>query len=246
MPTPTDECLSQSRRYMVFSGLVNQVEATRRKWFQLTAKASRLLWPTKSSQPYILVSANSHRLLLGQVKVENKSNEITAIGLTPTAWLLLGAYTIDAIGTQTEVLEPNCAGSRLYLEPESEPPHLYAQVKRGLNRPVKKSIEAQLRPTDWSWASSWENRQIWVVPAAVIEDLYQPSLGRTAAKRGGSQSAAALNKTTVVQFYLSSAMRSALVEPFIGMKTNSAGSRITFWRMLPGVSAKGIAWKLFP
>jgi len=59
---------------------------------------------SKSSQPYTLSAwASSHRLLLGQVKVENKSNEITAIPALLNCLILLGASSIDAIGTQTEI-----------------------------------------------------------------------------------------------------------------------------------------------
>lgn len=50
--------------------------------------------------------ASEHRLVLGQVKVESKSNEITAI---PTLLELLdisgSTITIDAMGTQTQIAE---------------------------------------------------------------------------------------------------------------------------------------------
>jgi len=59
--------------------------------------------------------------LLGQVKVENKSNEITAIPALPNCLILLGASSIDAIGTQTEIAGQIVAKD--YILIESEPPH---------------------------------------------------------------------------------------------------------------------------
>ena len=46
----------------------------------------------------------SHRLVLGQVKVENKSNEITAIPALLEALEITGCIiTIDAMGCQKEI-----------------------------------------------------------------------------------------------------------------------------------------------
>ena len=48
--------------------------------------------------------ASEHRLVLGQVKVEDHSNEITAIPALLELIDITGAIiTIDAMGTQTEI-----------------------------------------------------------------------------------------------------------------------------------------------
>lgn len=48
--------------------------------------------------------ASSHRVMLGQVKVADKSNEITAIpALLELLDITGGIITIDAMGTQTEI-----------------------------------------------------------------------------------------------------------------------------------------------
>jgi len=52
-----------------------------------------------------------------------KNNEITAIPALPQLDITGCIITIDAIGTQTEIAGQIVAKGRLYLEPESEPPH---------------------------------------------------------------------------------------------------------------------------
>jgi len=64
--------------------------------------------------------ASEHRLLLGQVKVEDKTNEIKAI---PSLLELLDitgcVITIDAMGKQN--CDPDCGQRRrLYFEPQSQ------------------------------------------------------------------------------------------------------------------------------
>jgi len=64
------------------------------------------------------------RILLGQVKVENKSNEITAIPALLQLLDITGCIiTIDAIGTQTEIAGQIVAKGADYILSRSEPPH---------------------------------------------------------------------------------------------------------------------------
>ena len=71
--------------------------------------ARRLKVPTienRKNPPWHLVSAwaSEHRLVLGQVKVADKSNEITAIPALLELLDLAGCIiTIDAMGTQTAI-----------------------------------------------------------------------------------------------------------------------------------------------
>jgi len=75
--------------------------------------------------------ATANHLVLGQVKVEDKSNEITAI---PTLLALLDLHgcivTIDAIGTQTEIAQQiiNQGGDYLLAVKENQR-HLYEDIE---------------------------------------------------------------------------------------------------------------------
>jgi len=86
--------------------------------------------------------ASSHRLLLGQVKVENKSNEITIPALLQLLDITGCIITIDAIGTQTEIAGQIVQRSRLYLEPKANHPTLYAQVKAWFEFAQSKALKA--------------------------------------------------------------------------------------------------------
>ncbi len=80
----------------------------------------------QSALHVVSVRASSHRLMLGLVLVENKTNEIKAI---PSLLKLLDItgciITIDAMGTQTEHCSADCVPrGRLHLESQSQPSHL--------------------------------------------------------------------------------------------------------------------------
>jgi predicted transposase YbfD/YdcC len=60
--------------------------------------------------------ASANRLVLGQVKVDDKSNEITAIPQLLQALEVAGCIvTIDAIGCQTEIAETIIAQEADYV-----------------------------------------------------------------------------------------------------------------------------------
>ncbi|MDY6900789.1 MAG: ISAs1 family transposase [Cyanobacteriota bacterium] len=76
--------------------------------------------------------ASENRLFLGQVKVESKTNEITAI---PSLLALLDIsgciITIDAMGTQTEIAHQiQAQGADYVLALKANHPTLYAQVEQ--------------------------------------------------------------------------------------------------------------------
>ena len=72
-----------------------------------------------------MLGKREHRLLLGQVKVENKSNEITAIPALLELLDISGCIiTIDAMGTQTAIAQQIVAkGADYELKSQSKPPH---------------------------------------------------------------------------------------------------------------------------
>lgn len=78
--------------------------------------------------------ASKQRLVLAQVKVEDKSNEITAIPALLELLEITGAIiTIDAMGTQTEIAKQIVAKKADYvLALKANHPTLYSQVEQGL------------------------------------------------------------------------------------------------------------------
>jgi len=198
-----------------FLNWVSQVvEATGAQVVPIDGKSVKGSYERSKKQSALhLVSAwaSEHRLLLGQVKVENKSNEITAIPALLELLDISGCIiTIDAMGTQTAIAQQIVAkGADYVLSLKANHPTLYAQVKGWFETAQSNRFEGM----DYSYDQQveaghhrQEHRQIWVVPGAAIPDLYQPS------PWAGLQSIVMIvrvrhlwNKTTrEVQFYLSS------------------------------------------
>jgi predicted transposase YbfD/YdcC len=155
--------------------------------------------------------ASEQRLVLAQVKVEDKSNEITAIPALLELLDITGAIiTIDAMGTQTEIAKQIIDKKANYvLALKANHPTLYSQIQqwfetekannfRGVDVSYDKRIEKAHHRT--------EIREVWTVPVAAIGQLYQPKVW------AGLQSLVMVvrvrhlwNKTTrEVQFYLTS------------------------------------------
>lgn len=198
-----------------FLAWVNQVvEATGAQVIPIDGKSIKGSYDRSKKQSALhLVSAwaSSHRLLLGQVKVENKSNEITAIPKLLELLDITGCIiTIDAMGTQTEIAGQIVAkGADYILSLKGNHPTLYTQVKAWFETAHSKGFEGIEPSYDQRVEAGHgrqENRQIWAVPVAAIADLYQPS------PWAGLQTVVMVvrvrhlwNKTTrEVQFYLSS------------------------------------------
>ncbi len=155
--------------------------------------------------------ASENSLVLAQVKVEDKSNEITAIPALLELLDITGAIiTIDAMGTQIEIAKQIIDKKADYvLALKANHPTLYSQVKEwfetsladnflGIDVSYDKRIEKGHHRT--------EIREVWTVRVAAIPQLYQPKLW------AGLQSLVMIirvrhlwNKTTrEVQFYLTS------------------------------------------
>jgi predicted transposase YbfD/YdcC len=155
--------------------------------------------------------ASEQRLVLAQVKVEDKSNEITAIPALLELLEITGAIiTIDAMGTQTEIAKQIVAKKADYvLALKANHPTLYSQVEQWFETAVANNF----RGVDVSYDKRIEKghyrreiREVWSVPASAIGELYQPKVW------AGLQSLVMVvrvrhlwNKTTrEVQFYLTS------------------------------------------
>lgn len=124
--------------------------------------------------------AGEHRLVLGQVKVENKSNEITAIPALLELLDVTGCIiTIDAMGTQTEIARQIVTkGGDYILSLKANHPTLYAQVKAWFETAQGQSfadIEHSYDHRQEAGHHRREHRQVWAVPIAAIDNLYQPT-----------------------------------------------------------------------
>ena len=118
--------------------------------------------------------------MLGQVKVEDKSNEIKAIPALLNLLDITGCIiTIDAMGTQTEIAGQIIEkGANYVLCLKANHPTFYTQVKTWFeNQKAKgfKEIEYSYDLTVEKGHHRKENRQIWAVPLSAIGELYKSS-----------------------------------------------------------------------
>ena len=122
--------------------------------------------------------ASQQRLVLGQVKVEDHSNEITAIPALLELLDISGAIiTIDAMGTQTEIAKQIRQKKADYvLTLKANHPTLYNQVKQWFETGRQHSFEG----VEFSHHQKLEKghhriekRQVWAVPLSAFGGLYQ-------------------------------------------------------------------------
>ena len=155
--------------------------------------------------------ASEHRLMLGQMKVDEKSNEITAIPALLQLLDLSGCIiTIDAMGTQKEIAQQIIEAQADYiLTLKGNHPTLYQQVTTWFEQ----ALANEFAGVDYSYDERVEaghhrreTRRIWCIPVVQMEDLYKLN------QWAGLQTVVIVertrrlwNKTThEVQFYLSS------------------------------------------
>ena len=122
--------------------------------------------------------ATEQRLVLGQVKVEDHSNEITAIPALLELLYLTGAHvTIDAMGTQTEIVKQICHKKADYIVSlKANHPTLHSQLKewfdtRKTNKfeGIKISYNQQIEKGH----HRTEKRYVLAVPLEAFGGLYQ-------------------------------------------------------------------------
>ncbi len=122
--------------------------------------------------------ASQYRLVLGQVKVDAKSNEITAIPQLLNLLELAGSIvTIDAMGCQKEiaaqiigkkadyVLALKANQGKLYEQVESWFEHARVNDWAVVNYSYHKTVESHHHRT--------EIRQVWSVPVSALPSLHQ-------------------------------------------------------------------------
>lgn len=126
-----------------------------------------------------LVSAwsSEHQLLLGQVKVESKSNEITAIPALLELLDISGCIiTIDAMGTQHEIAKQIVAkGGDYVLCLKANHPTLSKQVSDWFDKAQATEFEGIEHSYDRRCDGAHqriEHRQVWAVPLSAIEPVH--------------------------------------------------------------------------
>jgi predicted transposase YbfD/YdcC len=122
--------------------------------------------------------ASEHRLLLGQVKVASKSNEITAIPALLKLLDISGCIiTLDAMGTQKEIARDIIDYKADYvLCLKANHPILWAQVKAWFEQAEAThfvGLEHSHHQRVESGHHRREHRQVWAVPLCVMGNLHQ-------------------------------------------------------------------------
>ncbi len=126
-----------------------------------------------------MVSAwsNSHRLVLGQVAVAQKSNEITAIPvLLEQLDLSGGIITIDAMGTQTTIAKQiQLAGADYILALKANHPSLARDARNWFEEHKLDTENAKVRKTEVTCEAGHhriEKRCFWQIP---VEQVFSPA-----------------------------------------------------------------------
>lgn len=122
--------------------------------------------------------ASEQRLVLAQVKVEDHSNEITAIPALLELLDIQGAIiTIDAMGTQTDIVRLIREKKADYvLTLKGNHPTLYSQVKDWFIRAQSNNFEGIDVSYDQRIDKGHhrvEKRHVWAVPLSAFGGLYQ-------------------------------------------------------------------------
>lgn len=155
--------------------------------------------------------ASENRLVLGQVKVDSHSNEITAIPALLELIDVTGAIvTMDAMGTQTEIIKQIVHKKANYVVClKSNHPTLYNQVKSWFEiQSIRQFYEVKM--TDYRQVEKGHNRiekrRTWAIPISEFGGLYNQD------KWAGLQTVVIVERfrqewngtSHEVQFYLSS------------------------------------------
>jgi predicted transposase YbfD/YdcC len=163
-PSALEQCLSQW-----LQSLVGSVEGERGSYDRNQEQSALHL---------VTAWASKQRLVLGQVKVKDHSNEITAIPALLELLDITGAIiTLDAMGTQTKIVQQIREKKADYLVAlKGNHPTLFSQVKQWfndkrannfseINHDYYTSVEKGHHRT--------EKRYVWAVPLSAIGGLYQ-------------------------------------------------------------------------
>lgn len=132
----------------------------------------------KSALHLVSAWASEYRLVLGQVKVADKSNEITAIPALLELLDLAGCIiTIDAMGTQTAIAaQIYNAHADYVLSLKANHPTLHGEVKTWFEQALANHFEGITFSYDERLEKGHhrtEKRQVWAVPISQLPALHQ-------------------------------------------------------------------------
>lgn len=124
-----------------------------------------------------MLGQREHRLFLGQVKVNGKSNEITAIPALLELLDIAGCIiTIDAMGTQHEIARRiQALGADYVLALKANHPTLFKQVQKWFETAQANQFEGIESSYDVRVESGHhrtEKRQVWAVSLHQMGSLY--------------------------------------------------------------------------
>ena len=155
--------------------------------------------------------SSEHHLMLGQQKVDSKSNEITAVPLLLNLLNLKGAVvTLDAMGTQVEIAKQIKQGGGDYvLALKGNQGNLHAQVEEWFNQAQAcnfEGIEHSYNETVGSGHYRGETRQVWAVAVSQLPPLHrqQQWLGLTTVVMVRCVRRLWKKTTTTFRYYISS------------------------------------------
>lgn len=131
----------------------------------------------KSALHLVSAWSSEHRLVLGQVKVTDKSNEITAIPALLELLDVAGCIiTIDAMGTQTAIAAQIYGTNANYiLALKANHPTLHGQVKDWFDQAIPQGFKGITHSYDERVEKGHhrtEKRQVWCVPASQLPPLH--------------------------------------------------------------------------
>jgi predicted transposase YbfD/YdcC len=131
----------------------------------------------KTALHLVTAWSSQHRLVLGQVKVADKSNEITAIPALLELLDISGCIiTIDAMGTQTAIASQIFDAKADYiLALKANHPTIHAQVKNWFEQHLIEGFEGITHSYDHRVEKGHhrtEKRQIWCVPVSELSPLH--------------------------------------------------------------------------
>jgi predicted transposase YbfD/YdcC len=125
--------------------------------------------------------SSKHRLVLGQIKVSEKSNEITAIPALLEMLDISGCIiTIDAMGTQKLIAQKIIAANADYvLSLKDNHPTLHQQLKNWFEANLAqgfKSVDVNISQRIEKGHHRIENRQVYTVPVTEVPALHEQDL----------------------------------------------------------------------
>ncbi|MBX2863809.1 MAG: ISAs1 family transposase [Leptolyngbyaceae cyanobacterium MAG.088] len=176
-----ERCEPQSLERCFRNWVAQLVQSTGAQVIPIDGKTLKGSYDRNSSQSALHVVsawASEHRLLLGQVKVESKTNEIKAIPALLELLDISGCViTIDAMGTQHEIARQIVAkGADYVLCLKANHPPLWAQVNTWFEKALSNDF-ADIKHTHDQRVEAGhhrrEHRQVWAVPLSQMGPLHE-------------------------------------------------------------------------